>query len=123
MKTLDIPSQISAEEYRSAKGIRQKVLGEDLIFSMEKILASPFFKDHIDKNQVGLFGHSMGGAAAIYAALLDKRIKAVVTMDGTPPSIALSNGLSVPFLFITNARLMSNAGSLTYPSSERDQVE
>ena len=35
---------------------------------------------NVDKNRVGVVGLSIGGAASVYAAALDKRIKAVVTV-------------------------------------------
>ncbi len=100
LKTLKIPEQITADQYRAVKGLRQKVLGEDLIFALDQILREPFFKDRIDVSRVGALGHSIGGAAAVYASMLDDRIKAVVNIDGTPPSVALEKGISAPFLFI-----------------------
>lgn len=100
LKNLSIPDQITAEAYRANKGLRHKVLGEDVIFSLNQLLKNPFFKDHIDTTRIGAFGHSIGGAAVIYASLLDDRIDAVIDLDGTPPSVALENGMAVPFLFI-----------------------
>jgi len=35
---------------------------------------------HVDTNRIGVLGLSIGGAASIYAASLDKRIKSVVTV-------------------------------------------
>ncbi len=100
LKTLNIPEQITADEYREVKGIRQKVLGEDIIFSLEQLFQEPFFEEILDTNRVGAFGHSIGGAAVIYASLLDDRIDVVADIDGTPPTVALTQGISVPFLFI-----------------------
>jgi dienelactone hydrolase len=99
LKTLDIPTQITADEYRSKKGIRQKVLGEDILFAIGQLKASEW-KGFIDFDQVGVFGHSIGGAGVIYASILDSTLKAVINLDGTPPSIALENGIDVPYLFI-----------------------
>ncbi|MFD2588685.1 alpha/beta hydrolase family protein [Croceitalea marina] len=100
LKTLKIPEQITANNYRSVKAIRQQVLGEDLIFALNKILEEPFFENRINTHQIGVFGHSIGGAASIYASMLDDRIKAVVDIDGTPPTLALENGINAPFMFI-----------------------
>lgn len=98
LKPIEIPTQITADEYRSIKRLRQKVLGEDLIFALDQLLKLE--KYPIDTRKVAVFGHSLGGATAIYAALLDSRFKAVVDLDGTPPSLALEQGLEVPFCFI-----------------------
>ena len=42
----------------------------------------------------------VGGAAAVYCSILDSRIKVVINMDGTPPSVGLNNGIDIPYLFI-----------------------
>lgn len=99
---LKIPEEISADRYRRVKGKRQKVLGEDLLFCLNEIenLNKTDFNSKIDLNKIGVYGHSIGGAAAIYASYLDNRIKAVVDIDGTPPSVALENGIDVPYMFI-----------------------
>ena len=50
---------------------------------MEDIRATIDYSENIpnvDKNRVGLLGLSIGGAASIYAASLDSRIKSVVTV-------------------------------------------
>ena len=102
LKTLDIPEQITAEKYREVKGIRQKVLGEDLVYCISKLeeINTDEFEGRLDLEKIGAFGHSIGGAASIYASLLDKRIKAVLNIDGTPPTAALESGITVPFMFI-----------------------
>lgn len=50
---------------------------------MEDIRAAIDYSEkqpNVDNNRVGLLGLSMGGAASIYTASLDKRVKAVVTV-------------------------------------------
>ncbi|MDX1479004.1 MAG: hypothetical protein R3301_14925 [Saprospiraceae bacterium] len=100
LKTLPIPEKITADEYRAVKGIRHEVLGRDIVFALDQLLATSFFKDRIDTAAIGVFGHSIGGAAAVYASILDRRFRAVVNLDGTPPTLALENGIAVPFMFI-----------------------
>jgi len=63
-------------------------------------LADISFGSRIDTNRIGIFGHSIGGAAAVFSSILDKRIKAVINLDGTHPSIALNNGIDIAYLFI-----------------------
>ena len=102
LKTLKIPEQITAEQYREIKGERQRVLGKDMIFCLNELekRKTSLFENQVDFSKIGVWGHSIGGAAAIYASLLDERIKAVLDIDGTPPSVALKLGLEVPFLFL-----------------------
>lgn len=100
LKSLKIPEEISAEQYRESIGARQKILAQDIQFSLNRLLADVSFVSRIDTSRIGIFGHSMGGAAAVFCSILDKRIKAVINLDGTPPSIALNNGIDIPYLFI-----------------------
>ena len=100
LQSLKIPEEISAEQYRESMGTRQKILAQDIQFSLNQLLADVSFGRRIDTTRIGIFGHSIGGAAAVFCAILDKRIKAVINMDGTPPSIALNNGIDIPYLFI-----------------------
>ncbi len=100
LQSLKIPEEISAEQYRESMGTRQKILAQDILFSLNQLLADVSFGKRIDTTRIAIFGHSIGGAAAVYCAILDQRIKAVINMDGTPPSIALNQGIDIPFLFI-----------------------
>ncbi|MEZ4824988.1 MAG: hypothetical protein R3C61_01650 [Bacteroidia bacterium] len=100
LKTLKIPEEISAEKYREAMSARQKILAQDIQFSLNQLLEDPEIGRLIDTTKLAAFGHSIGGAAAIFSSILDKRIKAVINLDGTPPAIALNNGIDVPYLFI-----------------------
>ena len=102
LEQLTIPDQLTGDEFRATKSKRTKVLGEDLIYSLNRLaqINRSIFKDQIDLDRLGVWGHSIGGAAAIYAGILDKRFKAVVDLDGTPPSEGLQHGITQPFLFI-----------------------
>lgn len=100
LKSLKIPEEITADEYREQMGARQMVLAQDMVFAVDQLIANTEIGKLIDAERIGVFGHSIGGSAAIYSSLLDHRIKAVIDLDGTPPTIALTNGINVPFLFI-----------------------
>jgi dienelactone hydrolase len=54
----------------------------------------------IDPAQVGMAGHSAGGAAAIAAMLADPRIRAGIDMDGSTAAPIPGEGLARPFLFL-----------------------
>ena len=46
---------------------------------------------------VGMFGHSLGGAAAAEAMLVDARLRAGVNVDGGPRGAVVQQGLDRPF--------------------------
>ena len=54
----------------------------------------------IDSSRVAMAGHSIGGAAAISAMLVDSRIRAGIDMDGSTVAEIPDEGLSRPFLFL-----------------------
>jgi dienelactone hydrolase len=54
----------------------------------------------IDPSQIGMAGHSIGGAAAIAAMLTDSRIRAGIDMDGATVAPIPQTGLSRPFMFL-----------------------
>lgn len=103
LKTLKIPEEITADNYRLVKGVRQKVLGEDIVFLINELEANPSKSEifnRIDFENIGAFGHSIGGAGITYATMMDDRIDAIVNIDGTPPSVALNEGIDIPSMFI-----------------------
>lgn len=56
----------------SMKGIWNHLRGVDLLTSLEEV----------DPSKIGVIGHSLGGHNAIFAALFDERLKAVVSSCG-----------------------------------------
>lgn len=102
LKSLKIPEQISADEYREARSNRLIVIAEDLIFAINELekLNEGVYKGLLDVDNIGILGHSIGGCAAIDAARMDSRIKACVNLDGTPSTQALAEGMDQAFMFI-----------------------
>ncbi|MGD9590639.1 MAG: alpha/beta hydrolase family protein [Pyrinomonadaceae bacterium] len=113
LKLLKIPEEITADEYRERRGERIRVLGEDLIFVLDRLkgVNASIFKNRLDLGRVGLWGHSTGGAAAIDAAKLDARFAAVVNLDGTPSGWAIREGLRRPFMQVEDLRDLSRPGN------------
>jgi predicted dienelactone hydrolase len=77
------------------------------------------FDGAFDLNNIGIFGHSFGGAAAAQACAIDRRLKAGMNMDGLLFGSAAQHGASQPFFFMqsdysrpTTAELNSTDGSL-----------
>lgn len=58
------------------------------------------FKGKIDLNNVGVMGHSFGGATAFNATYLDHRIKAGINMDGSLFEVENRDVINKPFMFI-----------------------
>jgi pimeloyl-ACP methyl ester carboxylesterase len=54
----------------------------------------------VDINKVGALGHSMGGSAALQAAIDDRRVDAAVDMDGSGGVEGLESGAPAPMLFL-----------------------
>jgi Platelet-activating factor acetylhydrolase, isoform II len=69
---------------------------------LEKLNVNPASRidGHLDMSQIGVFGHSFGGAASAEACLVDVRCKAVIDIDGTLYGAAAKQGTIPPFLII-----------------------
>lgn len=77
----------------------------DLLFSLKKIKELNLFDTsilfhHVNINEVGIFGHSYGGAAAAVASFKDSTFKAGINMDGSPRGDTLQWKLRQPFLIL-----------------------
>lgn len=57
-------------------------------------------KNMFDLSQIGVVGHSLGGAAVFELAKMDTRIKAGVIMDGSLQLITHETKLTTPFLLL-----------------------
>jgi dienelactone hydrolase len=61
----------------------------------------------LDMAEVGIFGHSMGGASAIQAAYENKKFRVAINLDGTLWGSQPSERLDRPFLWIASAERSS----------------
>lgn len=63
-----------------------KIRKDDIISVLDELskinLECTLLKGKLDLNRIGVMGHSLGGAAVLEAAVIDKRIKAGVLLDG-----------------------------------------
>jgi dienelactone hydrolase len=55
-----------------------------------------------DLSRVGMFGHSVGGAASLQAAYDDPRISAAIDMDGRLFGAVMNHALTTPFLIMNS---------------------
>ncbi|HLK56062.1 MAG TPA: hypothetical protein VKU00_05845 [Chthonomonadaceae bacterium] len=58
------------------------------------------FQGHLNLEEVGVFGHSFGGAAAAEFCHEDPRCKAGIDVDGAPSGPVITTGLNRPFMFL-----------------------
>jgi dienelactone hydrolase len=81
---------------------QQDILFSDALFVETHLayLQNSWLKGHMDIDNVGVFGHSIGGAAALVSAAKDSSIKAVADLDGDLMGSALTEKLSQPSLFL-----------------------
>ncbi|WP_068613802.1 alpha/beta hydrolase family protein [Paenibacillus tuaregi] len=96
---------------------RDKLGGEwtkDILFTLDQLekmnkgTVPSIFKGKIDLNHMGVFGHSLGGAAS-YDAAYDPRIKAGMDLDGSLFNYRNKHGFNKPFMF-----MMSDQGFNMY---------
>ena len=84
-----------------------KIWAEDFKFIVEKLedlnvgTPSSVFQDKLDLNNMGVFGHSFGGAASGQLCLDDSRFKAFINMDGTPYGTVVDHVISTPFAILS----------------------
>ena len=62
----------------------------------------------MDLDHIGIFGYSFGGAAAVYAAYKDDRIKAVINMDGPLFGKPITSDLGKPCMLLLAERFDSH---------------
>lgn len=60
------------------------------------------FAGHLDLSRIGVFGHSLGGAAAVLAAARVPGIRAAANLDGDYAGAAAVEQPRVPLLYITS---------------------
>ncbi|MGM1047370.1 MAG: alpha/beta hydrolase family protein [Bacillota bacterium] len=76
---------------------------ESVINQIEKLNSGAIesqFKGKIDLNNIGVMGHSFGGATAFNTTYLDHRIKAGINMDGSLYEVKNRDVINKPFMFI-----------------------
>ncbi len=70
----------------------------DVLLDPER--APTLLAGRLDRERIGFFGHSLGGAAALHGCARDQRIGACANLDGHPFGLPLANGLEKPLLIV-----------------------
>ncbi len=94
--------------YDLSKGLdgTAPIWSKDQIFvidQLEKVNASDpnnRFTGHLDLNNLGVFGHSLGGSTATITCQVDKRCKAGANEDGPVFGDVTEKGLQQPFMYL-----------------------
>ncbi len=87
-----------------------RVWSGDMIFVANQIARlndgsiASIFKGRLDTKNIGIFGHSFGGAVAGEACLNDSRFKAFINMDGTPFGDTVDAVISQPFMVLATGK-------------------
>jgi dienelactone hydrolase len=106
-KTFVLAANISTEEQIVQDvGVRVK----DVSFVLDQLSVPAIFQSlipgqpelDINVRKVGIFGHSLGGATAAQAMLLDSRFAGGINLDGTFFGSVIQKGLSNPFLIFAH---------------------
>lgn len=95
--------EIKENEYEIRHGqLKQRVANVQLAFSYLQS-EDMFLKHQMRLDELYTYGHSFGGATAIYTAYLDERVKGCVLLDAwmTPlPASVFQDGVQVPVLHL-----------------------
>ena len=98
--------ELTPEEFWAIRLPQLKTRAKDVHFVLNQIESGNFPEELvkiIDLDNVGVFGHSFGGATSIYSAYSDDRIDACVNLDGwmvVVPDEIISNGIGKGFMYI-----------------------
>lgn len=111
----EAPKDWTQEERKRFFDERRIVWAQDVSFVADRLakLEKPF-RNRLDTENLGLFGHSFGGQAATIACASDARFKACANLDGMAQgSVILPDAsgktLKQPFLFFSKAAEVNDA--------------
>lgn len=79
----------------------------DIRFILDKAFENKVLRAFLDQNNIGVLGHSYGGATSIQTAYDDNRFKAALTLDSwmnPVPEHIIAEGIDQPFLYLGRPR-------------------
>ena len=103
-----IEGKVTPQQFWEIRTPQLETRAADISFVLDQITNHKIngrndFYQSIKTENVGVFGHSFGGATAIMASISDDRIKACINLDGwivPVPEMVVKSGLKKPFLYI-----------------------
>lgn len=84
---------------------RVEAIAGDIVFAIRELLKNDpqmFFGRPIDEEKIGVFGHSLGGAAALETCRISRLVRACADLDGTAFGKVATEGVGRPFLVMLN---------------------
>ncbi len=100
-----------------------KYWAEDISFFIDQLNGlyneNKIFKNKLNLDRLGVFGMSLGGLASLEVSLLDKRIKACLSMDGGLHGLILKSKINIPTMFLNSKRYLGY-GNVFINRSEMD---
>ncbi|WP_053377380.1 alpha/beta hydrolase family protein [Paenibacillus sp. FJAT-27812] len=106
----------------SSDKMTSEIIVKDIQFVLDQIEglnredSTGQFKGRLDLDRIGIFGHSLGGAAAAQMLLLDPRVKAGINMDGTFFGEPIpKSGLKKPFMLMNSESLVTETETEKQP--------
>jgi hypothetical protein len=95
-----------------------RTIVEDTKFVLDTITemneTDPKFSSHFDLSEVGMYGHSFGGANTAVCCFEDHRFSAGLTLDGVFYSHFLPGNITVPFLLMFAEARLANETIINY---------
>lgn len=83
---------------------------EDISFFIDQLIGlnekNNFFKNKLNLNRLGVFGMSLGGLASLEVSLLDKRVKACLSLDGGLNDFILKSEIKIPVMFLNSKKYL-----------------
>ena len=105
-----------------------RIWADDLSFMISKIeemnegLVDSIFRNRLDEDSIGAFGHSFGGAASGQACLEDNRIQAFVNMDGGVFGDAVDRCINQPFMVLTTGGKVKSRIADGYSDQQKNYI-
>lgn len=100
------PDGTSDAQINKDRNLIGSVWVADARFTLDQLTkfnaGDPLLKGHLNLDEVGMYGHSFGGATTAEVLSVDKRFKAGINMDGTVFSMTNGSQISQPFLWMAS---------------------
>jgi hypothetical protein len=95
-----------------------RTIVEDVKFVLNTITemntTDPDFSGHFNLSEVGIYGHSFGGANTAVSCFEDNRFRAGLTLDGVFYQYFIPGNINVPFLFMYAQERLANDSTIMY---------
>lgn len=95
-----------------------RTIVEDIKFLLDTITVmnetASSFSGHFDLSQIGMYGHSFGGANTAVCCFEDARFRAGLSLDGVFYPQFIPGNITVPFLFMFAEARLANDSTIMY---------